>query len=521
MSTKFQIESGVCTGRGFKYVDADGFCAKFAAWVVKTAAAGGPEWYLVDDQSTENCDPTSGQLTNNGLGNFTAANIVDGDITTKGFDVDSAGSGDSLKIDFGAGSETDVIKLRMYMDAAGSTADFSIRYSDDDITYTDADTGFVPSVAGWNHVEWTSVGEHRYWEIQLTNSPGASADIMQIELYNNTIETNPYMVFSDTQNPAANDQAMIVELRYNAADAGHVYFFNHLAWDATTHTRRGLWSGRKLNTYDSADFAYNFRGGPRDSDWRSLMVFTRLGSSRYFAMLDGFTGNSDYLEAATVIGTLQSGVTAGSNVVLQLDTGEAANFSADKYYYIYDFDGHSWVDYCECTAVDAVTDQITLSGVEYNFPAGAVVGAYPHRFISFGNGAVGGTDFNVCESVLPYYSNTTVSAAFHDQTSSIANRFKIGYDETILFACDPDDEGYYTVQNPTIVEYQDNAGSGQNRFYGCPNNVYITNNKSYSAEQDGFTIDGENFIYLQTASVFFYSASASIATLIHDEEHTT
>lgn len=38
----FQIESGVCTGRGFADVNVDGYMAKFKAWVVKVPADDGP-----------------------------------------------------------------------------------------------------------------------------------------------------------------------------------------------------------------------------------------------------------------------------------------------------------------------------------------------------------------------------------------------------------------------------------------------------------------------------------------------
>jgi len=50
----FQIESGICSGRSF---NASGYLGKFKAWVVKVPAAGGPGWFIVDDQSALGTDP--------------------------------------------------------------------------------------------------------------------------------------------------------------------------------------------------------------------------------------------------------------------------------------------------------------------------------------------------------------------------------------------------------------------------------------------------------------------------------
>jgi len=47
----FQIESGVCNGRGFAAGDANGFLAKFYTWVTKTPAGGGPGWTILRDES--------------------------------------------------------------------------------------------------------------------------------------------------------------------------------------------------------------------------------------------------------------------------------------------------------------------------------------------------------------------------------------------------------------------------------------------------------------------------------------
>jgi len=132
-------------------------------------------------------DVTSGMLSHSGMGSFSAANCVDGNTGTVGWNTDTATAGAYVQIDLGASNDKDYVKLRMYTTAASSTAQYKIQYSDNGSSWTDAvfftgTTAFVPAISGWNYFAWPSVGPHRYWRITLMNTPGAGPDIAEIVL---------------------------------------------------------------------------------------------------------------------------------------------------------------------------------------------------------------------------------------------------------------------------------------------------------------------------------------------------
>lgn len=79
-------------------------------------------------------------------------------------------------------------------------------------------------------------------------------------------------------------------------------------------------------------------------------------------------------------GLLQSVVSSGSNVVLQLASGEASGFIKGKSYQIIDENSR---DYVEVNAVDATNDQLTITTLTYNYTTNARIGTLPHRWMIF------------------------------------------------------------------------------------------------------------------------------------------
>lgn len=128
--------------------------------------------------------PSASELTNSGLGNYTAANVGDGNPSTKAFDTDSATSGAFLRLDFGV-SGSELIRARLYLDASGGTAQFKIQHSPDasawtDVTFRGGGTTWTPNLLGWNEIDWTSPGSaKRYWRLLLNNTPGAGPDVYE------------------------------------------------------------------------------------------------------------------------------------------------------------------------------------------------------------------------------------------------------------------------------------------------------------------------------------------------------
>jgi hypothetical protein len=352
---------------------------------------------------------------------------------------------------------------------------------------------------------------------------------MEVELYTDTTQTNPYVVFSDIQNPNPNsDRPMIAILQYYAATAGEVRFQYCLAWNNTAHTSRGLWSGQRLATYDDADFAYRFAGGPYGSDHRGLIIMSRTGSTRNFSCIDAWTGVSNLVEADTVIGTLQSGITAGSNVTLQLGAGEAALFTANKYYYVYDMDGVTVCNYTKCISTDTGADTIVLQTIGSTFAAGSVVGAYPHRFYSFGTGKnYYNNIFYTSRTVIPYYSTITGNYVIHNQTGYIHSSVGGDIATNSLQRMFPNDEGYRAVQRPLLCETgrpnDDNNytyRTDMNRAYGCCDNIYVSEDTYMTVELDGITVDGDSYLYVGDGYGYNLGWGGS-ALLILDTEHTS
>lgn len=369
-----QTEAGICTGRGFGPSAANGFLQKLKEWIVKTPAAGGPEWYIVEDESAAVADPY----------------IVVSDVA-------------------------------------------------------------VPTANAYN-----------------TGKSGGAPKIVRFQMLD--------------------------------SEAGYVRAQVYCGYDTAV---RGLWSGYRITTSDDADFIYDFRGGDQ-----FLIVQTRIGTSWSTFVLDDFLGDDNLLEDATHVGTTLATVSAGSSVVLQLGAGQAANFTVDKYYYIYHFNSaHAWVEYVKVEAVDVGTDQITVDTLTNAFPDGSVIGSYPHRMYTMGSGTSSEYHLNHAGTQVktPYCSYKTGNYVFHDQGtwSHIRGAKRLDAAWEYLSKMAPDDEGRYAVQRPGLVEYtRENQSisnttdltADQNRAYGICRNVYATTFGSMSLGQDGRVIAGNNWI---------------------------
>ncbi len=134
-----------------------------------------------------NDDPVSTMLSQSGLGGFNAQNVVDDKTATNAWFTDFSVAGAYLKIDLGAGNEKDYVKARIYADSAGDKGNYSIQYSDNGTSWTDAITGFIPSAKEWNEKTWFNTGLHRYWRLYLTNTPGVGAWLTELELYKKSV----------------------------------------------------------------------------------------------------------------------------------------------------------------------------------------------------------------------------------------------------------------------------------------------------------------------------------------------
>jgi len=384
----FQVESGVCHGRGFTGQDVNGYLAKFTSWVTKTPTSGGPQWYVIDDQSAA--------------------------------------------------------------------------------------------------------------------------------------VTDPYIVVSDLPSHVVNQVAKIIKVGMIKTEAGYIRVQFYMYWNPITHTGQGIWSGHRLNTYDDADFSYDFRGGAE-----CMILQTRLGTSWYTAGLDEWEGLTNLVEGTDKTGTLQTSAAAGSNVILQLGSGQAANFTLNKYYYIYDLQGHTWANYVRATNINLSADRVTVDATTVSFPTSAVMCAYAHRYVTFGNGTasyISGLQFTSHLCKLPYCSCYQEQAnIIHDQVGPIYGDATMGFNTNLLITVDPDDESYYIAQRPIIIEHaKENVDStatlGMNRSYGLLKNCFAVSLVNMAQGLDGKIISGVNYLYCQPSWALTQVYDAGIAILFRDSE---
>lgn len=468
----YQIESGTAHGRGFSSQDANGFLAKLYAWITKNAASGGPGWSILLDKSAtpsgeniSSVDTGLEQVTITGHSFYTGERVV---LTTTG-----------------------ALPGGLYT----------------------SNTYYVIKVDA-NTISFASSLENAYDGTEVNiSSAGSGTHTVTLE--------GAYIICSNNGSAGVNTSQMIFKIGMITTEAGYVRIQYFLGWDSTNNVPMSLWSGYRLNTYDDADFAYDFRGGEE-----TMIVQSRLGTAWYSTVIDKWIGDANRVEATDKTGTLQSGVTAGSSVVLQLGTGEASNFTEDNYYYIHDLDGHNWINYVQVTNVNAGSDQITVDTIDHDFPSGAVIAAYTHRWYTMGNGTTSPAqvDMNAASSELkiPYVSSQTESYAhFKSQVTGIFGYCILGKMKNDLGTASPNDVGKYAVQKPVINESHNFLNSSStvdmNRGYGTTNNVYITYDTSLAAAQDGRTIGASNYLFFLNEDDIA-TGEATLAMLFLDTE---
>lgn len=568
-----QVEAGMCHGRGFSGQDAEGYLAKLVCFLMRPAANGSSQNFTADP-ATEVCTLashgyTTGQVvrltttsalpaplavdTNYYIINLTANtfslattyhNAVDG----TAIDITSAGTGTQSVYLYGGGANW------YLFDDMSSVDPINFDYTDVDtgteeltITAHGLNTGrrIVFSTSGTMPTGLTA--GTTYYAIRV------DANTIQVasSYYNAYIGTainisaqgagthtmtpyDPSMVFCDTASPAANDidtgptglPPRFIKLRMRTSTSGKVDVMFAMWHNTTTHFTYGYWSGYTINTYDDADFAYDFRAGEE-----VFGVASRLGTTWSVMFQDEFVGDSNLLEGTDKVGVLQSGVSAGSSVVLQLDTGEAANFTEGNYYYMFDFSSQERVRYVKVSSVNTGADQITLETLGRDFNAGSVIAAYAHRFYTLGTGIGNESEPNLNDdnsydypySRIPYVSAIDDSSCFHNQYAYINGSVQPVIAGEYITTMNPNDKGQYAVQRPGICELTRNNTStgnatGMTEGYGVTKNSYMGMKNSLARFLDGRVINSKNYLYIGDADYLWRNGSYIVGIFVPDTE---
>ena len=117
-------------------------------------------------------------LSQSGLAINTFGSIVDGDTTSAGWHTDSAVPGAYLQLDLGQAFGLTTVGIWVGSPANGI---YDVKYSDDATTWLIAVSGYNP-IPGWSAISWASVGQHRYWRLVLTNTPGPGAWLRELSV---------------------------------------------------------------------------------------------------------------------------------------------------------------------------------------------------------------------------------------------------------------------------------------------------------------------------------------------------
>ena len=358
---------------------------------------------------------------------------------------------------------------------------------------------------------------------------------------------NPYIVISQhsAANVAANPNRFdephkILKVGMIGSESGYIWIDAYLWYDVAgavgaANTGYGLYASHQINTYDSSDFVYDFRGGPNQ-----MIIQSRRGTDWDSFVLTEWTGDANLVQATSVVGELQAGIVAGTDVVFSVDGGQSDDFMEGYHYFLYDMNnGNEWVNYVKVTDVNTYSNRLTIDKCSQDFPAGSIIGAYVHRFAVLCDN----TQANIVsrshrKSEIPYYSRYGYETVNGDGAgmSRLYASIKLSREDEYLgynntqSGMAPDDRARYACQRPGVQEYSShNTGStlvytSMNRGYGPLREIYITGlgvgAGSMAAAQDGRTINNLNYLYFQSNWALAESGSSTLAMLYPDYNST-
>ena len=207
-----------------------------------------------------------------------------------------------------------------------------------------------------------------------------------------------------------------------------------------------------------------------------------------------------------------SPATTGRRVSLSLGSGDASNFTVGKYYFIYDFNGHSQVEYVKVLSVNTGTDTIVVDPLNYSYSSGSKIGSYPHRFYvgclghaqTFAQYGCIASGIKVpYAAVYPRTTSTTLcERIFHNQNGLVTSycwSLEDAMNNIVKSVL-----GEYYVQRFPFTEIKDNTPTTSN--YITPGNILGTPNHMYAispitglvALVDIVVINGVNYYYVGT-----------------------
>jgi len=221
-------------------------------------------------------------------------------------------------------------------------------------------------------------------------------------LHDDNLAGDSYVLYSNGE--SGNEMRAYVDIQHNAY-ANYVGVFLWQQWNSTTHAGSCaicIGTDHRIPMTDSGGH-YLWVWATKDS------VFVVIKNGATYAGSGVILQKVLYPSATLPIGELQSGVSAGSDVVCQLASGEAANFNTtDTYRIVGSASGEGRYN-VTLSAVNTGTDQITIASLTGAKSAGSRIGLYPYKWATFSSTGKVGTDTrNITGTDYLTYTGTTL-----------------------------------------------------------------------------------------------------------------
>jgi hypothetical protein len=155
---------------------------------------------------------------------------------------------------------------------------------------------------------------------------------------------------------------------YNTSN--YIYNINYLYWDNSTHTGNVQIASTQYSRINGSSSSFYIWVAATEEN----MAFCTYVSSQ---MRASWAGLMNPIESDSAIGVLQSSVSAGSDVVLTLGTGEANRFIVGQDYQILDSTSR---EVATVTAVNTSSNTITVDSLSTGYDANSRVGTLPYRW---------------------------------------------------------------------------------------------------------------------------------------------
>jgi hypothetical protein len=567
----WQKEFGLAHGRGFSGADPLGFLAKLLNFMKRPAADGSKQAFTadagtnnitcaghgyVDGESVwvETTDTLPGGLTieteffviYGDVNTFQLASTYQNAIDGTEIDITDAGTGTHQVYALGGGANWYIIADKSNPQSQAFTVDAGTEivtcaghgYGTGEQVWVTNSGGALPGglSAGTRYYVSRIDANTFYFCGNQTNAFAAnSINITSAGTgTHSVIALQRYVFLSDVESPVVNDidtspsgyPPKFMKICQDTLESGVIRIQGYMWYDSATNTPQGRCGGNYINTSDDNDFAYYFYGGAEGA-----FLISRIGTSFSKSYWLNWTGDANLIPGADKYGIVQSGLTAGTNVVIQLDTGEAANFEIGDYVFLFDFNGHEWVDCVKITNRDTGADTITVDAVTVNYPAGAVVTYYSHRWV-FGGSTGGNVNLPDMQyqanahCVLPMINAETPYCAAKRTSDAITAGAIINWS---VFYCEraaPNRKGEWAFSEIGVAEYwrcNTLGNANAKELYGTINNLLISKTGSMATMQDGRKDQGKEYINTGDISSLFpqgYYSGGYSAMLLNDTSTT-